>query len=228
MKDSLQKSSLAKTIFIPILFALPLLYAPILKITVFMYIAIFNGGIFRMFNPHYIQPIFYANALWECITISLIAVYALIIRLVCGIDSSIKKVLFALFLIFYLLPHQAILISICITILQSTDIIEWDLLKTWTSILYMMNLVMSLCIYRIIVSRKNSKIKITLACMTNFILVIASIVPFTTETNINFVYIAFALMLVWIATLADVVYEGIGYKIIEKLLFKINHFHAVK
>ena len=218
MKNLQNKNDILHTLLIPIIFALPLLYNPLYKLTTFMYITIFNGNIFRLFNPTDIQPEFYANSVWECANIVFISIYALIVRLICDIDTNLKKVLFALSFVAYLLPHQAMLVSICITILASNDIIEWNILKSWTAISYISTLVMSMCTYRVIVSRKNNKLKINLVSFTNLLLLVASVLPFVTEYNQYLIYTSFAIVFVWIATIADITFEGFGYKIIEKLI----------
>ena len=219
MKNHLKNNTL-KTILMLVMLALPMLSNHVYGATIFLYKTIFNGNILALFNPNDITEAFYANAIWECFTITLIGIYALIIRLRCDIDTPIKKTLFAIGLVFYLIPHQALLISVCLTILQANDIIEWNILKSWTAMLYIATLVMSLWIYRILVARKNGKLKITLASLSNIILGISAIFPFLVEYSPVVVGVSIGAIVLWLATIADITFEGLAYKTIQKIFTK--------
>ena len=218
--ENSSKNNTLKTILMLVMFALPMLSKHVYGATIFLYKTIFNGNILALFNPNDITEAFYANAIWECFTITIIGIYALFIRLICDIDTPIKKTLFAIGLVFYLIPHQALLISVCLTILQANDVIEWNILKSWTAMLYIATLVMSLWIYRILVARKNNKLKIILASLSNTILAISAIFPFLVEYSPIIVWVSIGAILLWLATITDISFEGFGYKTIQKICIR--------
>ncbi len=205
------------------MFALPLLCQTVYSTTMFLYELTFNGRIFAPFNPYNLGQSFYENATTTCVAITIVGIYSLVVRCLCGIDTQLKKMIFALGIVFYLLAHQVVLVSVCLTIAQTTKIIEWNLLNSSTCLLYISTLMMSLWIYRILVSRKNETLKIVLASLSNLIIAIPALVLTKSNYTSTMIYISIFAIILWFATIADITFEGIAYKTLKN---KLNKTHT--
>ncbi len=181
----------------------------------FIYKSISNGMIFNMIDVNgminSLQSV--AN---KCVCVVVISLVALIIRAIAGIETSLKKTLFAFGTVFYLIPFQVLLIIIVLSIFQNFSAIEWNTSRVWATSVYTASLGMSLWIYRILVSRKNTLFKTTLAVFANALLVFASFLPIFFSTSWSFI-LAITFVFAWLATVADITFEGFGYKLVAKI-----------
>lgn len=163
------------------------------------------------------QVEFFFNAVFESAAVACIGIYALIMRLIFGIDTSCKKKVFVAGLIFYLFAQQIILMVILLGIADKFDLFEWNIMNVWTSVLYLATLLGSMWLYRVLVGRNRTSLQMVLATMTQLILTAAAFSPvlFSTEASL---YASFALLGVYIATAADIAFKGLAYKTAEGLL----------
>ncbi len=211
-----------ETFFIVVLFALPLVVDDCRLSLIFFYENFFAGKLSELHQlMEYFAPTF--NVCGIFIT----AIWAFIVRSLCGIDTNLKKTLFTFGVLLYLLPYQIALVILNTRTLEvlasdSSVLANLDWLQKITVLtsdvaVPILALLMSLWIYRILVSRKNSKLKVLLAILSNILFNTAAILAFE-STKAFEIYITWAILAVWLATAADITFEGFGYKIVEKSL----------
>ncbi len=208
---------------------LPLLSDKLRKMLLYMYESIANASILTSFDAS-VPPneSFFLMAIWECITLVCVFICAFAVRSVFKIDTAIKKILFVLGMLFYIIPHQVLLVVICVDLAQNgagenCALSGNNLLAVWTSVLYFAVLAMSLLSYKILAARKNSAFKAALAVLANLLLAAAAVCPLVCESAFGKyeqwqIYVCFALAVAWLATETDIVFEGFGYRIAQRLL----------
>lgn len=199
-------------------FLAPLAYWEIREGILFIYKSIINGQLISMIDANGILNS-KVNILSESVWVAGIALYCLVIRAIAGIDTPLRKTFFAFGNVFYFIPFQVTLIIIVVSIFQNFSAIEWNIQRIWATSIYTSTLAMSLWIYRVLVSRKNPLFKTTLAVFANALIVLAAIIPFLLVANWSYM-LAIALIIAWIATAADITFNGFGYKIIAKIFGK--------
>ena len=204
-----------KTIFVPIMFALPMLCPTVRESTLGVYRALFAGKIPSILEIG--ETAFFANAVFTCAAITAIVVYSMIARLICGIDTAAKKLFFAAGLIFYIFAQQAVLILILLGINANFDKFQWNILNVWTALLYATTLVSSLWLYRVLVGKNRETLQAVCACLSMLILTAAALLPVFLPNVEYALYGSFALAAAYIATAADIAFKGLGYKSIAKL-----------
>lgn len=207
-----------KTLIMIILLLAPLAGTKIRAALEFMYVNIINGQIFTGIDIY--STAFKTNAVLLAITTFAILLLAAITRTISDINSGIRKTLFVLGLLLYLLPIQVATLAVCADIAGKHNEIPWNAFISAVSLSYFATLAMSLWTYRILVRRKSPMLKVWLATAANLILIAATIAPYIGNFNPLKTYAALALTAVWLATAADISFEGFGYKIAEKLLTK--------
>ena len=161
---------------------------------------------------------YYIVALISCAIIAAAGVYFAAVRLLAGIDTNLKKFMFAAAKIFYLLPLQFALLVLFVAILQ-TEVPDWHPPRALSATFFFASLAMSLWTYRILVSRKNPALKVVLAPLSNFILFAGGFAVMFQNHSAH-VYISFALQAAWLAASADITFEGFGYRLIQKAIDK--------
>lgn len=209
--------------------ALPLLSDKLREMLFYMYRNIANGSILTSFDAS-VPPneSFFSMAILECITLVCVFVCAFAVRTAFKIDTAAKKILFVLGMLFYIIPHQVLLVVICVDLAQNgagenCALSGKNLFAVWTSVLYFGTLAMSLLSYKILAARKNSAFKAALAVLGNLLLAAAAVAPMVFESAFGKyeqwqIYVCFALAAAWLATEADIVFEGFGYRIVQRLL----------
>lgn len=204
--------------------ALPLLSDNLRTMLFYMYESIANGSILTSFDAS-VPPneSFFSMAILECITLVCVFVCAFAVRTAFKIDTAVKKILFVLGMLFYIIPHQVLLVVICVDLAQNGALSGKNLFAVWTSVLYFGTLAMSLLSYKILAARKNSAFKAALAVLGNLLLAAAAVAPMVFESAFGKyeqwqIYVCFALAASWLATEADIVFEGFGYRIVQRLL----------
>ena len=212
-KDSMKTT--LKTILIPIMFALPMLCPIARESTLGVYKALFTAKIPSILEIG--DTAFFANAVFTCAAITAIVVYAMIARILCGINTNAKKLFFTAGLIFYIFAQQAVLILILLGINANFDKFQWNILNVWTALLYAITLVSSLWLYRVLVGKNRETLQVVCACLSMLILAAAAFLPVFLPNVEYALYGSFALAAVYIATAADIAFKGLGYKIIAKL-----------
>ncbi len=152
---------------------------------------------------------------------------AFAIRFFCKIDSKIKEIIFMSGLLFYLIPYQIIFFVKCIEKLKYFLSIVEDFSKLeWVPYVYALTdlvllpisaLFMSIWIYIIFAINKNTSLKITLATFLIYLLEIV-MVKFDYPISTRVCIVWTPALLLWLATAADITFEGFGYKLVEKSL----------
>ncbi len=212
----------SKSILIVALFALPLVVDDCRLSLIYFYENFFAGRLERLHQlMEYFAPTF------NICGIFITAIWALIVRSAGGIETNLKKALFTIGLLVYLLPYQIALVIINSKTLEALandssvlTTLEWlpkITILTSDVVVPILALLMSLWIYRILVSRKNSTLKVFLAILSNILFNTAAILAFE-STKTWEVYLSWGIIVAWLATAADITFEGFGYKLVEKSL----------
>ena len=208
-----------KPLFIAIAFAVPMLESHIFNAITTLYKGIANAQIFSIFDASNLGVDFNAYSIFLSLSVVAITTYAFAVRCVFGIQTNIKKIFFTVGLLFYLLPFQVAILSICVAFLEHNGAIQWTNLRLVAASVYLGALAMSLWTYRIIVSRKNSGFKCAMLMITNILLPLSAFAPYVLEKYSNITTCAsFFVMIVWLAISADIIFEGFGYRIAQKIL----------
>ncbi len=209
--------------------ALPLLSDKLRTMLLYMYRSIADASILTSFDASlHPNESFFSMAILECITLVCVFACAFAVRAAFKIDTAAKKILFVSGMLFYIIPHQVLLVVICVDLAQNGAgengaLSGKNLFAVWTSVLYFGTLAMSLLSYKILAARKNSAFKAALVVLGNLLLVAAAINPIVCESAFGkyeqwHIYVSFALAAAWLATEADIVFEGFGYRIVRRLL----------
>lgn len=153
-------------------------------------------------------------ALVLCAAASAAGIYCAAARLIAGIETRLKKFIFAAAKIFYLLPLLYMLLLGCSIAFAGGG--YWDIRRALISALLAATVAASLWTYRVLVSRKNPALKVILAALSNLILLAGAAVPLFADKLPLAFCISFALQAAWLATAADISFEGFGYRLAKK------------